>query len=63
MREATELQSVSQSVSQSLPHSYQRSTWSLHTLIFGTSVRWSPPMARMPAQMAFSVAGLNLFNT
>ena len=31
----------SQSVSQSLPHSYQRSTWSLHTLIFCTSVRWN----------------------
>ena len=30
----------SQSVS-SLPHSYQRSTWSLHTLIFCTSVRWN----------------------
>ena len=28
-----------QSVSH-LPHSYQRSTWSLHTLIFCTSVRW-----------------------
>ena len=32
--------SVTESVSQSLPHSYQRSTWSLHTLIFYTSVRW-----------------------
>ena len=31
----------SQTVSQSLPHSYQRSTWSLHTLIFYTSVRWN----------------------
>ena len=32
---------ISQSVSQSLPHSYQRSKWSLHTLIFCTSVRWN----------------------
>ena len=31
---------IRRSVSQSLPHSYQRSTWSLHTLIFYTSVRW-----------------------
>jgi len=29
------------SSSSSLPHSYQRSTWSLHTLIFCTSVRWN----------------------
>ena len=37
----TSAMQASQSVSQSLPHSNQRSTRSLHTLIFCTSVRWN----------------------